>query len=130
MFRHLPSAALLAGLLCAACTAGPQQDACGAPGVIDTVADELARAGIPGTLDARTPGQVGVADSTTTSCAVWLLQSDVNTNLPPDRQVRRRVTVQNFQVRRLAHSLVVELIGPPVPQEGPDGPYRGGGIRP
>lgn len=83
---------------------------CALPEVIRAVVLELGRRGIAGSVDARNPGEVTDADGAGARCAVWLVQPAWNTNLPDGQTPRHSVAVQAFQVRRLPHSLAVDLI--------------------
>ena len=106
------AAALMIGLAPGGAAGQPvsrPERVCALPEVIRAVVLELQRRGVAGEIDARNPGEVTDADGSGARCSVWLVQPSYNTN-EPGAQPRYHVVAQMFAVRRLPHSLAVDLI--------------------
>lgn len=112
MGKRVRTAALLTLLPAASCAqtvpVSRAERVCALPEVVRGVVLELQNRGVAGEVDARNPGEVTSPDGSGARCSVWLIRPAYNTNLPGS-QPRYDVVVQMYQVRRLPHSLAVDL---------------------
>lgn len=107
--RIAAAAALVLGLLPAACAAGLPQPVCSRIEVLDVVADDLARRGIRAAIVPGSTGEIPTALPDTVRCAVQLETTFYDTNLHGPIPLAR-LSVVEYSVRAGRNGLFVEAV--------------------